>query len=107
MKPIYWIIPLVVFVYVLIFVVIIPQVRIKRCRKFRENMKVGDLCRVYFNEETFLGTIKESRNFKGEDMGLGKIYILVSFRGTEDYPQDEKGHKVIARNYKREEIYPI
>jgi hypothetical protein len=106
MRTLYWIIPSIVFLYVLIFVVIIPQIRIKRCRKFRENMKPGMLCKVYYGEETYLGTIKESRNTAGEDMGLGNIYITVSFRDTEDYPRDENDHKIIAKTYKREDIYP-
>jgi len=102
MKNPYWIIPLLIFVYVLIFVVLIPYRRLQRYNQFQKDMKPGDMCWIYYGEEKHLGTIKPMPN--GE---LDKIYVTVSFSDTEDYPYDSNNHKILVGNYRREEIYPV
>ena len=92
----YWLIPTLLTIYALIFIGIIPYIRNQRINRFRETMKEGDLCRVYYGEETYLGTLKSCY----------PIWNAVSFLDTEDYPHDKEGHKILSVSRKMEEIYP-
>lgn len=104
MKPIYIIIGIVLFLTIYYFVC---QHRIRKTRKFQEEMQPGNNCMVDCNGKRHRGTLKSSLNTKGEDMGLGKIWITVSFRESEDYPTNKDGCKILAKNYQRQDIYPV
>jgi len=79
---------------------------LQRYNRFQQEMKPEDNCVVYYGEGKHYGTLKSSVNTAGEDLGLGKIWITVSFRESEDYPIDPDGHKIIAKNFTRDQIYP-
>ena len=83
-------------IYGIIFGLLIPYVRTRRVNKFRETMKDGDLCSVFYGEQRFYGHLKY----------VGNPYCTVTFSESEDHPEDKQGHKIIAKNYRREEIYP-
>lgn len=104
MKSIYIIIGIILFLIIYYFVC---QHRIRKTRKFQEEMKPGDRAKVLYGEKYYIGTLKSSLNTKGEDMGLGKIWVTVSFRESEDYPTNKDGCKILAKNYQRQDIYPI
>jgi hypothetical protein len=103
MKTIFIIIGIVFSLTIYYFVC---QHRIRKTRKFQEEMQPGNNCVVDCNGKRHRGTLKSSRNPQGEDMGLGKIWVTVSFSDT-DCPVDEKGHRIIAKNYLRQDIYPV
>ena len=93
-------------VFSLIIYYFVCQHRIRKTRKFQQEMKPEDRGKVLYGEKYYVGTLKSSRNPQGEDMGLGKIWVTVSFSDT-DCPVDEKGHRIIAKNYLRQDIYPV
>lgn len=74
----------------------------RKYNQFQEKMKIGDLCRVYYGEKKFFGTIKP--NQIGD---IGKLFVKVDFSETEDFPLDNNGHKILSKNYLKEDIYPI
>jgi hypothetical protein len=96
MKTLYWLIPSIVFLYVLIFAVMIPIRRNQRCNKFRKNLKVGNPCYVYDNEERHYGEVIRISD-----------WITVDFSKTKDFIYENPKSFWTKRAYKREQIYPI
>jgi len=103
MTAIYIIIGILAFTGIII--ALYCRMRIVRYNRFQRDMKPEDPCRVYYGEEKHYGTLK-SGIYKGEDQGLGQIWVTVSFDETQDYPHDENDHKILAKNYLRQDIYP-
>jgi hypothetical protein len=93
MKTIFIIIGIVFSLTIYYF---ICQHRIRKTRRFQETAKEGDMCYVFYGEERHYGKVIYSR----------KPHVTVSFDSTGDYPYDDKDHKIIAKNYQRENIYP-